>query len=151
MKSKKKLKVKAVQEIKQITCNNCSNFLILEGNIGICKKRERIVLGNYNCPNFKEGEPMKADLDTVAMFYQLSKDAIEEYQKMANTLRDILIQRVEGKRETDNFVVSVTKVKSKRLNTEKVRKYLKKRGILDKFLTESSYYRVEVKGKIKRD
>jgi len=94
---------------------------------------------------------MKADLDTVAMFYTLSKDAIEEYQKMMNTLRDILIRRVEGKEETDNFVVNVTKVKSKRLDTNKVRKYLKKKGILDKFLVESSYYRVEVKGKIKKD
>ena len=122
----------------------------MDGNTGICSKREKIVLGNYNCPNFEEGKPTKADLDTIVMFYQLSKDAIEEYQKMANTLRDILIQRVEGKRETDNFIVNVTKVRSKRLNTEKVRKYLKKKGILDKFLTESSYYRVEVKGKIKK-
>jgi len=151
MKKKKKIKIKTVQTIKPITCSNCSNFLILEGNVGICKKRERIVLGNYNCPNFEEGKPMKADLDTVAMFYTLSKDAIEEYQKMMNTLRDILIRRVEGKEETDNFVVNVTKVKSKRLDTNKVRKYLKKKGILDKFLVESSYYRVEVKGKIKKD
>lgn len=94
---------------------------------------------------------MKADLDTIAMFYQLSKDAIEEYQKMANTLRDILIQRVEGKEETDNFVVNVKKVSSKRLDTNKVRKYLKNKGILDKFLVENSYYRVEVKGKIKKE
>jgi len=151
MKKKKKIKIKAIQTIKQITCSNCSNFLILEGNVGICKKRERIVLGNYNCPNFEEGKPMKADLDTIAMFYMLSRDAIEEYQKMANTLRDTLIQRVEGRKETDNFVVNVTKVKSKRLNTSKVRKYLENKGILDKFLIESSYYRVEVKGKVRKD
>jgi len=94
---------------------------------------------------------MKADLDTIAMFYMLSRDAIEEYQKMANTLRDTLIQRVEGRKETDNFVVNVTKVKSKRLNTSKVRKYLENKGILDKFLIESSYYRVEVKGKVRKD
>jgi len=135
------------QVVKQVTCNNCSNFLILNGNVGICKKRERIVLGSYNCPNFEEGEPMKADLDTIAMYYQLSKYAIEEYQKMANTLRDILIQKVKGKAETDKFTINVTEVKSKRLNTEKVREFLKKKGILDKFLVESSYYRVTVKSK----
>ncbi len=149
MKRKKKLEIKYIQKVEQVKCSNCSHFLKLNENIGICDFRYKVVYSNFNCPNFKEGDVMEIDLDKLAQFYEYFKEMVDEYKKNADLLRDMLITKVKGRKETKNFKIIVTEVKVNRLNTEKVREYLKRKGILDKFTTTGSYYRVEVKRKMR--
>jgi len=92
---------------------------------------------------------MKADLNTIAMFYNLFKEAEEEYKRNRDFLRDVLISEVQGRKETEEFEINVQEVTMNRLNVKKVRDFLKKHGLLKEFLESSKYYRVEVKKKLK--
>ena len=144
-----KLQIKRAEKLKQLTCENCSNFLIVKGKMGICPKRETVVYSSYYCPLYEEGKPMKADLNTIAMFYNLFKEAEEEYKRNRDFLRDVLISEVQGRKETEEFEINVQEVTMNRLNVKKVRDFLKKHGLLKEFLESSKYYRVEVKKKLK--
>jgi len=122
--------------------------LVVEGKAGICKERETVVYGSYCCPLYEEGKPMTADLNVLAEFYVLFKEAEEEYKRNRDFLRDVIINKVKGKAETEEYIVNVQEVTANRLNTKKVRDYLKRLGILEEFLERSKYYRVEVKKKL---
>ena len=91
---------------------------------------------------------MTADLNVLAEFYVLFKEAEEEYKRNRDFLRDVIINKVKGKAETEEYIVNVQEVTANRLNTKKVRDYLKRLGILEEFLERSKYYRVEVKKKL---
>jgi len=148
MAEKKKLKVQKVAELEQKTCSNCSNFLIIEGMTGFCKKREGVFYGSYYCPMHEKGEPAEVDLVSLVVQYVIFKEELEQIQRQLDILRDAIIRRVKGEADVGTYVVKVQEVTVNRLNTKKVRDYLKRMGILDEFLVQSKHYRVEVKKKL---
>jgi len=127
--------------LKQKFCGNCQNMMVVEGGLGICKVKERIVHKNYLCPLHDEGLQVEADVETIAKYYLFFKELEEEAKKNKDILRDILIRI--GSKATDNYEIFVSKVTTKRLDTEKVKEYLGDK--INDFLKISEYYRVDVK------
>jgi len=143
-----KLLVRKVEKIEETKCGNCRHFLFLLEKIGLCPKRIRIMYSSMNCPMHEFGEPKEAGLDEIAEFYLIFKQLEEDYKKYKDTIRDIIIYKVDRFAETDNYTISVKEIRTERLDTDKVREYLSSQGILDEFVKVCEHYRVDVKKKI---
>jgi len=157
MVKEKKIQVRKIEtEEIQRQCNNCKFFTKITDTIGICNYKNKLVLPCFNCLVWEHGEPKTATIDDIAYLYEWTKLELEAMKKQLDTLRDIIINE-SGKILNeikmldnievygDHYIIKVKKVKTKRLDTEKVKEFLKKMRKLNEFLTESEYYRVEVK------
>ena len=147
-KTKTKIKAKKVGELEELSCAKCSYFMRVLGKMGICKARDTIVHDSFLCSVFKEGEPTRADLNTIAGYYLFFKETLEEAKRNKDILRDVLITLVCGTEETEDFEISVRHEVSRRLDTEKVKDYLEKQGVLEQFIKPNWYHRVVVKRKL---
>jgi len=149
MVKEKKIQVRKIEtEEIQRQCNNCIFFMKITDTIGICSYKNKLVLPSFNCLVWEHGEPKTATIDDIAYLYEWTKLELEAMKKQLDTLRDIIINEFtygDTVVHTDHYIIKVKKVKTKRLDTEKVKEFLKKMRKLNEFLTELEYYRVEVK------
>jgi len=150
MAKERKIQVRKVETKElQRKCENCEYFIKFSDTIGICRYKSKIMLANFNCAMWTEGEPRTATIDDIAYWYEWTKLELEAMKRQLDILRDIIINEIGTENytvvNTNYFVIKVSKVKTKRLQTNRVKEFLEKIGKLDEFLTESEHYRVEVK------
>jgi hypothetical protein len=166
---RKKKKIQLVkletERADEITCKNCDNFYrIPNTKLGICGLTKEAKYETERCDNFKAKELGEsvikiADVDLIAESYELYKREIDLIVNKANLLRDVIINlATKNTKDTmfnfktevlngSKYAVIVSRVKSCRLDTKAVKEYLKNKGILDNFLKESEFFRVEIKRK----
>ena len=137
-----RMKIKKVGELKPSQCCTCKYFFH-----NACLKNLKYVYPNQTpCPYYVTDELSdEIKLDILAQSYIEITKQIDELTEIRNILREAIIRSVERKAVTPNFLITVTKVKQKRLDTNAVKEYLKSTNRLNDFLKEAEYQRVTVK------
>ena len=158
---RKKRKIRLVKlenaELEKITCKSCKYFCKIKGSkLGICELTREVKYETERCNNFTYNENERiASIDLIAEAYDFYKREKEAIQRKIDLLRDAIISITSNnlfnfKTEVlsgDKYAIVVQRVKSERLDTKSVKRYLKELGVLENFLKFSEYIRVDVKRK----
>ena len=97
---------------------------------------------NTPCKYYSEDIDLEVWNKLAKLFYLL-KQRRKEIDEKLKTLRLIFSKRVDSRQTFGNYVVSVTKYKTKKLNTKLLKEFLGEN--YDEFLTEVEQIRVDVK------
>jgi len=84
-----------------------------------------------------KSELTSEDYDFIASRYLRVKRIIEELSEIQETIREFLINTIDGRKETENYTITIKTIKRKLLDTQKLKKFLKESDLLDKFVKES--------------
>ena len=138
-KEKKKVKVKKVEQIEHKTCGQCKYYACTSDSAICLAKIRRVYENQPACPMYIKGksELTSEDYDFIASRYLRVKRIIEELSEIQETIREFLINTIDGRKETENYTITIKTIKRKLLDTQKLKKFLKESDLLDKFVKES--------------
>jgi len=139
------MKVKKVGEIAQKTCETCTHYIPLDDKSGVCVKHIKYTYITQTCSYHTTEVTDELKLERIAEAYIEINNKIQQLQELKEILRKAIIHEVQTKAVTPKYIITVSNIKQKRLNTEKVKQFLKSINKLDEFLTESEYQRVKIK------
>ena len=141
---KKKIVVKKPETLSETFCKDCKHYFKLTEKTGACLEKIQIVYSTYRCNKYEVGEKLINKEKIVELYYKYN-EAIKLFNEVKDTLREIILSSFSNNDIVGDFRILIQSGTQKRLNTNKVRKYLKELGILDEYLTEIPYTRLIVK------
>ena len=111
-----------VTKVEEKHCSNCKYFFNITEKAGVC-------------PLHEYGEGKATFEDVIDTYYKLN-ESLKYMQTVRESLRQLILSQVKDEKRIGDFIVKVREVTQRKLDTKKVKDYLKEQGKLDKFITE---------------
>ena len=138
------MKAILIGEVEEKHCDNCKYFFKITEKAGVCILHGTVRLPNWHCPLHEYGEGKATFEDVIDVYYKLS-ESLKHMQTVKESLRQLILSQVKDEKRIGDFIVKVKEVTQRRLDTKKVKDYLKEQGKLDEFMTEVKYKVLHVK------
>ena len=129
------MRAQLIGRVEEKHCDNCKYFFKITENAGVCILHGVIRLPNWHCPLHEFGESEATFEDVIDTYYKLN-ESLKHMQTVRESLRQLILSQVKDERKVGDFIIKVKEVTQRRLDTKKVKDYLKEQGKLDEFMTE---------------
>ena len=116
-------------------CDNCKYFFKITEKAGVCILHGVVRLPNWHCPLHEYGESEATFEDVIDTYYKLN-ESLKHMQIVRESLRQLILSQVKDERKVGDFIINVKEVTQRRLDTKKVKEYLKEQGKFNEFMTE---------------
>ena len=139
------MKIEKIGELAPKTCETCVHYIPFDDKTGACIKRIKYTYVTNTCGYYSTEITDESKLEKVAEAYVEIHTKIQELQELKEILRKVLIQEVQTRAITENYLIIVSTVKQRRLNTKKVKEFLTSINKLEEFTTETEFQTIKIK------
>ena len=134
-----KVQVKLVSRVEGVKCRDCKYGINLDEKFVFCTKRVKVNYCNQTCSEGVAGESIvyEEDLERIIDIYLNNKEMIEILKEQNEAIKKLLVTEIEtGSEIVGKYDVRIIRFKQKRVDTDKVKEFLKEKGVLEDYLNE---------------